>query len=77
MNKKYSLTKNKRTHWNGTILFQIKAKMSFGSVVKGELGGYIEKEANLEMSGDAWVSGNARVSGDAWVSGDARVYGDA
>ena len=51
--------------------------MSFGMVVKGALGGYIEKEKNLSQEGDAWVYGDARVSGDAWVSGDARVYGDA
>ena len=44
-------------------------------VDEGELGGFIEKEANL--SGDAWVSGNARVSGDAEVSGNAEVSGDA
>ena len=53
-------------------------------VLPGDLGGYVEKEANLaQVSGDAWVSGDARVygdaqvSGDAWVYGDARVYGDA
>ena len=36
--------------------FQIKA---------GELGGWIEKESNLDHDGDAWVSGNAEVSGNA------------
>jgi carbonic anhydrase/acetyltransferase-like protein (isoleucine patch superfamily) len=59
-------------------------------VAPGELGGYIESEANLsqvsgdawvsgdaQVSGNAWVSGDAQVSGNAWVSGDARVYGDA
>ena len=46
-------------------------------VEAGETGGYIEKEENLDQSGDAWVCGNARVSGDAWVSGDARVCGNA
>ena len=79
---KYSLTNNKK-EWFGTTLFQIKAEISFGCVAKGELGGYIEKEENLNQDGDAWVSGNARVygnarvSGDAWVSGHAWVYGDA
>ena len=43
--KKYSLTNNTKT-WYGITLFQIKAEISFGSVVKGELGGYIEKEDN-------------------------------
>ena len=76
MTKKYSLTKNTKV-WSGITLFQIKAEMSFGSVVKGELGGYIEKEENLNQNGNAWVSGDAWVYGDAWVSGDARVSGDA
>ena len=82
MNKKYSLTKNTK-EWSGKTLFQIKAEISYKSVVKGELGEYIEKEENLSQDGNAWVygnawvSGNARVSGDALVSGNARVSGDA
>jgi hypothetical protein len=76
MNKKYRLTKNKKK-WCGITLYQIEATASFGLVVKGELGGYIEKEANLSQGGNAWVYDNARVYGDARVSGDARVYGDA
>ena len=55
MNKKYSLTKNTK-EWSGKTLFQIKAEISFKSVVKGELGGYIEKEENLSQDGDAWRS---------------------
>ena len=74
--KKYSLTSNK-IEVLGTTLFQIKAEMSFGSVSKGDLGGYIEKESNLSMEGNAWVYGNAQVSGDARVYGNARVYGDS
>ena len=55
----------------GIKFFQIKALISFGNVDAGELGGYIEKEDNLDMSGNAWVSGNALVYGDAhimWVN---------
>ena len=76
-NKKYSLTNNTKIARNGTTLFQIKAEMSFGTVVKGELGGYIEAEKNLSMSGNAWVYGDAQVYGNAWVSGNAQVYGNA
>lgn len=88
MNKKYSLT-DKSITVNGKKLFQIKAEISFGSVTKGELGGYIEKEENLSHDGNAWVSNNARVCdnarvydnaqvyGNAWVSGNAWVYGNA
>ena len=68
--KKYTLTKEKKVQF-GITLFRIKANVAFGIIAKGELGGWIEKEDNLDQSGDAWVSGNA------WVYGDARVYGDA
>ena len=86
--KKFELTSEFVT-FLGKKLFRIKALVSFGDVKEGELGGLVEKEENLDQSGNAWVYGNARISGDArvsgdaqvsgnaWVSGDARVYGDA
>lgn len=76
MKKKYSLTKNKKETPFGT-LYQIKAEMSFGTVSKGDLGGWISKEENLSQDGYAWVYGNAQVYGDAWVYDSARVYGNA
>ena len=89
MNKKFELLLDDTITIFGIKLFRIKALISFGNVEEGELGGYIEKEGNLSVYGDAWVYGNAWVSGDAevygnarvygnaWVSGDARVYGNA
>ena len=75
--KKFELTSEFVTNISGTKLFRIKALVEFGDVEAGELGGYIEKEENLDHDGDAWVYGNARVYGDAQVYGDARVCGDA
>ena len=87
--KKFELTSNFITTAFGKKLFRIKALISFANIEAGEMGGYLEKEENLDQSGDAWVSGNARVygdavvygyaevSGNAEVSGDAVVYGDA
>lgn len=77
MNKKFELLLDDAITIFGIKLFRIKALISFGNVEEGGLGGYIEKEANLSFSGNAWVYGNARVSGDAEVSGDAWVSGDA
>nr|DAM31163.1 MAG TPA: Putative transferase, nesg, ydcK, Structural Genomics.38A [Caudoviricetes sp.] len=89
MNKKFELLLDDTITIFGIKLFRIKALISFGNVEEGELGGYIEKEANLSFSGNAWVYGdarvysdaevygNARVYGNAWVYGDARVYSDA
>ena len=85
---KYILTKVSKEVF-GVKLFQIKALVAFGSIEKGELGGWIEKENNLSQEGnaqvygnawvycDAQVSGNAQVYGNAQVSGNAQVYGDA
>jgi len=79
---KYKLTEEKRDVY-GRTLFQIEATASFGSIDKGDKGGWIEKENNLSQEGDAWVSdnamvyGDARVYGDAWVSDDAMVSGNA
>ena len=75
--KKFELTAESKINIFGKKLFRIKALISFGSVKEGETGGWVEKEENLNQSGDAWVSGNAEVSGNARVSGDAWVSGDA
>ena len=77
VNKKFELLLDDTIDVFDRKLFRIKAKINFGAVEAGELGGYIEKEENLSESGNSWVYGNARVSGNAMVSGDARVYGKA
>lgn len=77
MNKKFELLLDDAITIFGIKLFRIKALISFGNVEEGGLGGYIEKEANLSFSGNAWVYGDAMVYGDAEVSGNARVSGDA
>jgi bacterial transferase hexapeptide repeat protein len=77
VNKKFELLPDDTITIFGIKLFRIKALISFGNVEEGELGGYIEKEDNLSVYGNAEVYGNARVYGNAWVSGDARVYGNA
>ena len=43
----------------------------------GEIGGWIESEANLNHEGDCWIGENACVTGNARVSHNARVFGDA
>src|SRR3990167_3658430 len=73
---KYELTKE-TVPWMGRTLYRIRATASFGIVIKGELGGFIESDKNLSTAGDAWVYGNARVWGDAQVYGNARVWGNA
>ena len=57
--KKYELTAESIVKF-GRTLFRIKALVDFGNVEEGELGGFVEKEGNLDQSGNAWVSGDAR-----------------
>ena len=75
--KKYKLLPENKIEIYEKTLYQIQAIVSFGSVLDGELGGYIETEKNLSQENNAWVYDGAWVSGDAWVYGDARVYGNA
>ena len=76
MEKKFILTDKFVINSFGIKLFQIKCTKSFKYAQKGDFGGYVEKEGNLDQENDAWVSGNARVFGNAWVSGDADIEND-
>ena len=62
--KKFELTSDFIT-FLGKKLFRIRALIEFGDVKAGELGGYVEKEENLDHDGNAWVYGNAQVCGNA------------
>lgn len=74
--KKFELTTEFITNSSGTRLFKIRALVSFGDVVAGDFGGYIESEDNISHSGNAWVYGNTQVYSDAIVSGNAQVRGN-
>lgn len=42
--KKYELTDEFIEHWSGKKLYRIRALVTFGAVVAGQLGGFIESE---------------------------------
>ena len=73
---KYEFTGETRQHL-GRTLRRIRALVSFGEIVAGAVGGWIEDEKNLSHYGNAWVCDNARVYGDAQVYGNAQVYDNA
>jgi len=74
--RKYEFTGETKEHC-GTTLHRIRR------LKDGLVGGWIEKEDNLDHSGDCFVLGNAKVFGNAKVSDNAKVcnnaqvYGDA
>ena len=72
--KKYRLLTNDTKKVAGRTLYRIQALRNVhDDVVKGDLGGYIEKEANLSHDGECWVYNQAKVYEDAIVTGDASV----
>ena len=73
MVKKFELIKNDYISLDGYTLYRIRALIDFYDVSAGDLGGYIEKEANLSQEGNAWVYDNARVFGNAIICGDAVI----
>ena len=76
--KKYEFTTEVKVEF-GVTLHRIRALVDIAryGVKAGDLGGWIESEANLDHKGEAWVFGEAWVSGEAQVSGKARVSGEA
>lgn len=58
MNSKFELT-NETKMVSGKTLYRIRALKSLSNVSKCDLGGFVEKEENLSVYDDAWVSVNA------------------
>ena len=77
MTKKYEILTDKTIMHGDIKLYRIRAIKDFGDVKAGDIGGFIQSEANLQQKGLAWVYDDAMVFGDAWVLGDAQVRGEA
>ena len=75
--KKYELTNEIKNLPGGVVLYRIRALKDFADVKAGDLGGFVQSEANLDQNGGAWIYENARAYEDAVVFGDAEVYGNA
>ena len=75
--KNYKIREDLVLEWEGRKLYRIEAVE--GSIISGvkagTIGGYIEKEENLQ--GNAWVGDNAKVYDDAVVTGNAKVLDNA
>lgn len=75
--KKFELTRDFITNGFGKKMYRIKALVEFGNVKAGEMGGFVQKEENLDQCGNAWIYNNATVYDNARVYGNAQVYGNA
>ncbi len=85
-NSKYDLLEefmtSVRLYGEEHILHRIVAKKDFTTVngmeVKvGDIGGWVESEANLSQEGNCWITDNAKVYGKAKVKDDALIIQNA
>jgi hypothetical protein len=78
-NDKYELLTSDSINWKGKTLYRIRSLKKGGyswdfEVKEGTLGGYIESEKNLSLTGNAWVGGNCKVYGSAIVKDNAMIF---
>lgn len=79
---KFELDYSSTTTYQGRTLYRIKALKTFtttsGDVIhKGDLGGYIQSEANLDQRGASWIFKGAIAMDDARVLNNAQLHNDA
>lgn len=65
MTKKYEILSDDKIDAHGRTLFRIRALTAFSDVGIGEIGGYIEFDANLSQRDNARVDGDASI---VWFS---------
>ena len=74
---KYELLTHDTISHSGRTLYRVRYLRNVAHLRKGDLGGYIESERNLDQNGECVVCDGARVYGNAYVCGNARVYNTA
>lgn len=72
--KKYAMT-DEVIEYRGIKLHRIRALRDFGDIKAGELGGFIQREENLDHGGYCWVWKYAKAYENAAVMGDAQIKG--
>lgn len=72
-NRKYRLLKNDTKIVDGRTLYRIVAVQDGPFFHYGELGGYIEREANLSHTGACWIRSGACAYGDRVIKYDELV----
>ncbi len=92
MEKKFTLLENDTIQVEGRTLYRIQALKDFEipirnytdepdigryQVMKGLLGGYVEKEENLSHENGCWIRYNAKAYGNALVKDNAHLNGQA
>lgn len=76
MEKKYRLT-DETIEFNGVKLHRIEALKDFGRVMKGEKGGFVQRESNLSQLGNCWIFNDSKAIGNSLVSKNAVLSGNS
>ena len=74
-NGKYTMLEDDVIDYFGTKLYRIKALKDFGSIKKGQLGGYIGKEKNLSFYDECWIYDNSKVFENARIFDNVKISG--
>ena len=69
--RKYRLIEGSRSWQYCRHIYRIQALRDFSDVKKGDLGGFVESEANLSQMGDCWIYDMAQAVDKSRVEGDA------
>ena len=78
INKKYRLLEDDAIVRDGRTLYRMQAlRYVRNDVPEGEVGGYLESEANLSHEGTCWLFDEACAYEDARVEGEATLWGYA
>lgn len=78
INVKYELTSETVTTEDNRVLHRIRALRNIGNYArKGDLGGFVESDRNLDTEGDAWITDDAKVYRSGHVTGEALVSENA
>lgn len=80
MTNKYIMLPSTCEPTRGSFLFRIQAIRDFSDVKEGDMGGYVDPNAegkNLSHEGDCWIYDDAKVFEGASVSGNAKMYGNS
>ena len=75
--KKYKILKDDFRIIDGVKVYRIQALKSFANVKKGDLGGFIQSEANLSQQNTCWIYDVSVVKDEVKVLDDAKVFSNS
>ena len=76
MDNKYKLT-DETIEFNGVKLHRIEALRDFGSVKKGDRGGFVQSEKNLSQFDNCWIFDDSKAIGNSLVYKNAVLSGNS